>query len=198
MQTRSTKQHSAMRCPSQVAEVLMGDDQWENCGTIANGKVEIRRSRVASVTDHDTPGRGLFAKADFATGDIITVYGGEPIDIDVATTQKSTVAHRFMLRISDSDFVVDGSQFANGIARTPSQDGIFHPTSTSGKQLQQGAGAMANHASGFSANAVISFVAFRQSNAYRTFPRIPTLRAKRNINQGDEILYNYGTIHAGM
>ena len=205
METRATKPRDAILCPLPVVEFLTGGNTsetvraaWGDCGTLANGKVEIRRSRVAQVTDRDTPGRGLFANADFTTGDTITVYGGQPIDLDVATRHKSTVAHRFMLRISDSDFVVDGSQYANGITRTPSPGGRFHPTSTDAPQLHQGAGAVANHAIGFAANASVDFVALSRSNACMTFPRIPTLRAKRNINVGDEILYDYGITHIGM
>ena len=205
METRATKPHDAMRCPVHVAEFLMhgnppdtGRAVWKDCGTLANGKIDIRRSQLVHVTDLDTPGRGLFANTDFATGDIITVYGGEPIDIDAATRRKSTVAHRYMLRISDSDFVVDGSHFAKGITRTPSPGGRFHPMSINGPQLHQGAGAAANHANGCAANAAIDFVSLTQSSACMTFPRIPVLRAKRNIQKGDEILFDYGTIHAGM
>jgi hypothetical protein len=171
---------------------------WMRCGTLSNGKLQIRKSTLVDVTDKDTPGRGLFANTNFKAGDIITVYGGRPIYQDEANKRKSTVAHRFMLRISDSTCIVDGSQFADGITRSASPGGRFHPIRTDGPQHYQGTGSMANHATGCAANAKIAFVALTRTNACKIFPRIPTLRAKRHIAKGEEILFDYGTLHRGM
>lgn len=57
---------------------------------------------------------------------------------------------------------------------------------------------MANHAIGRAANASIAFVALTQSKGLQVVPRIPTLRATRNISKGEEILFDYGTTHKGM
>ena len=49
------------------------------------------------------------------------------------------------MRISDSDFLVDGWQYAAGISERPGADGVFHPVSEDATQWLQGCAPMANH-----------------------------------------------------
>ena len=84
---------------------------WSEFGTLANGQLEIRRSKVHRIIGSYELGRGLFACRDFEQNEIITVYGGELITDDEARTRKediNTQSRRYLMRISDSDFLVDG------------------------------------------------------------------------------------------
>lgn len=170
---------------------------WEDCGTLGNGKLVIRASSVEGALEFSdggvTPGRGLFANTDFRAGCIISVYGGQPIYIKEAVKRKATISQLYMLRLSDTDFVIDGWQFASGIQSTASPSGVFDPIQENGPQFHQGAGAIANHASGSSANAKLAFVALGKLGDLSVFPRVPVLRAIRNVRRGDEILFNYGS-----
>ncbi|KAL3903074.1 MAG: hypothetical protein SGPRY_011819 [Prymnesium sp.] len=96
------------------------------------------------------------------------------------------------MRISDSDFLVDGWQYASGISDEPGPDGRFLPEENA-TQWTQGPGPLANH-DAHNANAVLSFVPINNSNeALRLLPRVPTLRAHRRISKGEEITFNYGS-----
>ena len=57
---------------------------WTSYGTVQNGWVEIRESRVERVLGEYAIGRGLFACRDFAMNELITVYGGELITAEEA------------------------------------------------------------------------------------------------------------------
>lgn len=198
------KRQQVMRCLEPVQQLLMlgfipdeaDQEVWADFGTLANGKVEIRPSRVQTIVGENALGRGLFACQDFAFGDIITVYGGELITDDEAKLRRDTrgsQSHRYLMRISDSDFLVDGWQYASGISETTSRGGVFLPTHKFGTQYSQGAGPMANHDIGLGANAQVSFLPLANSEAFRLFPRVPTLRAIREIKTGEEIRFNYGS-----
>ena len=103
---------------------------WSEFGTLANGQLEIRRSMVHRIIGSYELGRGLFACRDFAQNEIITVYGGELITSDEARSRKedmSTQSRRYLMRISDSDFLVDGWQFAEGISDVVDEEGLFKP-----------------------------------------------------------------------
>ena len=170
---------------------------WSNFGTLANGGLEIRESKVKKVVGDYALGRGLFARREYAVDEIITVYGGELITREEANLRKEaheSLYGRYLLRISDSDFVVDGSQFASGIPDTPSgPDGCFFPVETKATQWMQGCAAMANH-DPTNLNAYISFETLNvPSEAASLYPRIPTLKAQRGICPGEEILFNYGS-----
>jgi hypothetical protein len=204
MQTRARVTRDAAFFPHGTSAFLMygilpsyAGTEWEECGTLGNGKLEIRASVVAETTNCSgegaRPGRGLFARTDFQTGCIISVYGGEPIHIMEAEQRRGTISHSYMLRVSDSDFVIDGSQFASGISSTASPSGVFLPIQMNSPQYHQGAGAMANHAVGSSANANLAFVNMNELGQKSLSPRVPVLRARRNLKKGDEILFNYRT-----
>jgi len=99
------------------------------------------------------------------------------------------------MRISDSDYLVDGWQFASGVQETAllENDGICWPMDAHATQWAQGCAAMANHDSGPAMNATLSFVPLARDEAHLLLPRIPTLRAHRHIKKGEEILFNYGS-----
>jgi len=203
MKTRQQTPPGATVFDETVADLLMRGvapthkrEAFAKHGTLSNGKVQIRRSTLTQVTQHKgLPGRGLFANTTFHAGDIITVYGGEAIPVHVARHWKTTELNRFILRISDSDYVVDGGNFAAGIQQAASPTGRYHPVVIGGPQDNQGAGSMANHATRRLANAKITFLSLSTSNATRVLPRVPALVAKRYICKGEEILFNYGTKH---
>ena len=170
---------------------------WSNFGTLTNGQLEIRESKVKRVIGDYALGRGLFALREYAQNEIITVYGGELITREEANLRKEaheSPSRRYLMRISDTDFVVDGWQFASGISDTPTgPDGCFLPVSEDATQWMQGCAAMANHDPA-NHNAYLSFVTLDvRSEAARLYPRIPTLKANRRICQGEEILINYGS-----
>ena len=89
------------------------------CGTISNGKIEVRDSELEGA------GRGLFAgpaSADFTgfrKGDVITLYGGKLLTEKPA--KERAAEHTHMLRIStrggSAEAWVDGRQFADGLSR---------------------------------------------------------------------------------
>ena len=171
-------------------------DVWADFGTLANGKVEIRLSKVQRIVGENSLGRGLFACQDFISNDIITVYGGELVTNDEARLRRDTQgsqSFRYLMRISDSDYLVDGWQYAKGISESPGEHGVFLPTEKDATQLSQGPGPMANHAVGLGANCKISFVPLARSEAFQLFPRVPTLRAIRDIKAGEEIKFDYGS-----
>ena len=96
---------------------------WSEFGTLTNGQIEIRESRVRKILGGYALGRGLFACRDFAQNELITVYGGELITTDEAKSRKDskeTQSRRYLMRISDSDFLVDGWQYAANISDEPS------------------------------------------------------------------------------
>ena len=206
MNTRHHTPPGATFFPEDVANLLLRGvapahqhGTFATHGTLANGKVVIRRSSLVQVTNSPgLPGRGLFANTNFRVGDLITTYGGQPISLHTARLHKPTESHRFMLRISDSDFVVDGGHFADGIQQTASPTGSYHPVDDEGPQHHQGAGSMANHATGAQANAKLTFISMSTSNATRVLPRAPALRAKRDISRGEEILFDYGTMYTDI
>lgn len=128
-------------------------------------------------------GRGLFAKRDFLPNELITVYGGELITTDEARVRKEnreSQSRRYLMRISDSDFLVDGWQYASGIQETVGPDGVFLPKTEDATQWLQGCAPMANHDSA-NHNAMLAFVPLGRDEALRLLPRIPTLRAHRHI-----------------
>ena len=169
---------------------------WDGFATLTNGKVEIRASRVERVIGEYALGRGLFACQDFAMNEIITIYGGELVTTEEAKLRKDRVgsqSRRYLMRISDSDFLVDGWHYASGIAEKPGRDGIFLPVDKHAVQYNSGPGPMANHDSGLGANASVSFVPLSRAEAQQLLPRVPTLRAIRPIKKGEEIRFNYGS-----
>ena len=159
---------------------------WNDFGTLTNKKVEIRASKINRILGAYEVGRGLFACQDFALNEIITVYGGELITTEEARLRKENAgsqSRRYLMRISDSDFLVDGWHYASGITDAPGDDDIFLPSDQNATQWMQGAGPMANHANDANSgvNASLSFVPLANSEALRLLPRIPTLRANRPI-----------------
>jgi len=112
----------------------------------------------------------------------------------VAATRDSQ-SRRYLMRISDSDYLVDGWQFASGVQETAllENDGICWPMDAHATRWAQGCAAMANHDSGPAMNATLSFVPLARDEAHLLLPRIPTLRAHRHIKKGEDILFNYGS-----
>ena len=170
---------------------------WSNFGTLTNGQLEIRQSNVKRIIGDYVLGRGLFARREYVVHEIITVYGGELITQGEAKRRKEdreSLSRRYLMRISDSDFLVDGWQFASGISDTPNgPDGSFLPVSEDATQWTQGCASMVNHDPA-NQNAYLSFLALdARSEAMRLYPRIPVLRAHRRISPGEEILFNYGS-----
>ena len=170
---------------------------WSNFGTLTNGQLEIRQSKVKRIIGDNVLGRGLFARREYAVDEIITVYGGQLITQEEAKLRKEaweSQSRRYLMRISDSDFLVDGWQFASGISDTPNgPDGSFLPMSEEGTQWRQGCASMVNHDTA-NPNAYLSFLDLDgRSEAMRLYPRIPVLRAHRCISPGEEILFNYGS-----
>jgi len=170
---------------------------WSNFGTLSNRQLEIRQSNVKRVIGDYALGRGLFARREYVENEIITVYGGELITLEEAKRRKEapeSQSRRYLMRISDSDFFVDGWQFASGISDTPNgPDSCFEPLSEDATQWVQGCAPMANH-NPQSPNAKLSFVSLLgRSEASRLYPRVPVLRANRDIQVGEEIVWNYGS-----
>ena len=169
---------------------------WKGFATVTSGDCEIRASRVEKVIGENAVGRGLFAMRDFAVNEMITVYGGELITLEEAHLRKNkhgSQSHRYLMRISDSDFLVDGWHFASGISEKAGKGGIFLPAEKNATQFSQGCAAMANHDTGYAANATVSFVPLSRAEAFMLYPRVPTLRANRPIGKGEEIRFNYGS-----
>ena len=171
--------------------------QWSDFGSLMNGHLEIKQSQVRKVIGSYELGRGLFACKDFLKDEVITVYGGELITSDEAKHRKDnreSQSRRYLMRISDSDFLVDGWMYAAGITEVPNEDGNFVPKDgDAATQWMQGCGPMANHDSA-NHNAYLSFIPLGRGAEYiKLLPRIPTLRAHRTIRAGEEILFNYGS-----
>jgi hypothetical protein len=171
---------------------------WSNLATLANKKVEARASLVKRLQGDFMVGRGLFACQDFQQNELICIYGGELITTEEARIRKGTLdsqSRRYLMRISDSDFLVDGWHFALGIQEQalPGSGDLCWPWDAHATQWSQGPGPMANHETGNDANATLCFVPLAKTEAVRLLPRIPTLRAHRLIRAGEEILFNYGT-----
>ena len=171
---------------------------WSNLATLTNKKVEARASRVKRLQGDYMVGRGLFACVDFQQNELICVYGGELITTEEARIRKDirdSQSRRYLMRISDSDFLVDGWHFALGIQEQalPGSGDLCWPWDAHATQWSQGPGPMANHETGNDANATLCFVPLAKTEAVRLLPRIPTLRAHRLIRAGEEILFNYGT-----
>ena len=176
-----------------ILPVEADDAVWNDFGTLTNKKVEIRASKINRILGAYEVGRGLFACQDFALNEIITVYGGELITADEARVRKDTresQSRRYLMRISDSDFLVDGWQYAGGIMDEPGEDGLFLPKEKDATQWMQGCGPMANHDPA-NHNAYLSFVPLGRGVALSLLPRIPTLRAHRAIKAGEEICIFY-------
>ena len=141
-------------------------------------------------------GRGLFACREYVVNELITIYGGELISTEEAKIRKETrgsQSHRYLMRISDSDFLVDGWHYASGISEKPVRGGLYLPHRENSIQYTQGPAAMANHDTGHLANATVSFVPLARAEAFQLLPRVPTLRANRTIQKGEEIRFNYGS-----
>jgi hypothetical protein len=135
----------------------------------------------------EAAGRGLFAGDEgFVRGEVITVYGGK------VNHRDQPVDARYALRISDSDTVVDGYHFAQGINKDADESGLYLPSGgPTAAQWQQGAGSMCNQTSKEHCNAKLSFVAVNSSDSLS--PRIPFLEATRDIAPGGEICFRYGS-----
>lgn len=115
---------------------------WKDFATLTNGKVEVRASRVPTVLGDYSVGRGLFACVDFAQNELITIYGGELITTEEARLRKDTrdsQSRRYLMRVSDSDFLVDGWHYALGIEETAKEgsDGICWPIEPDATQWLQ-------------------------------------------------------------
>ena len=96
------------------------------------------------------------------------------------------------MRISDSDFFVDGWQYASGITERPNEAGVMLPEDEDATQWLQGCAPMANHDAA-NHNAYLCFLPLARGEALQLLPRIPTLKARRPIECGEEILFNYGS-----
>jgi hypothetical protein len=125
-----------------AAEAKRPKKDWDDWGTLENGKLECRTSGMGA-------GRGLFAAQSFAKGTIITIYSGELLK-GVDAKQRSD--HDYMLRISgsqcgDDDYYVDGSYFATRIAQTPDADGQYRALPSETETVRRlGCASLANHA----------------------------------------------------
>lgn len=153
----------------------------EQLQVLADGTLELKKS--------DFGGLGLFAKKVYRKGEPITEYYGEKVTQKEAKTRNSSHIRRHMAQ----RFVVDGLFMADG---TP----ITDPE----KQLHNhGVGAYANH-SADGQNADFASVdspsnearmqSFLNGAAYTLDPeqRITYICATKTIQQGEEILLNYG------
>jgi hypothetical protein len=155
---------------------------WSSWGTLLNRKVEARVSEIGG-----REGRGLFAGVRFKRGEVITLYGGELL---TAQKAKEITDHSYMLRISDSLYCIDGSQFANRI--TEREGDRYLPLPADVDAGVQGAGSLANDArSDANANAKLEFkVLGGRKEGAKLLPRVPMLVAMRDITAGEEILFN--------
>ena len=143
---------------------------WSNLATLQNHKVEARASMVKRLQGDYMVGRGLFACVDFQPNELICIYGGELITTEEARVRKEahdSQSRRYLMRISDSDFLVDGWHFASGIQEKalPGSGELCWPWDAHATQWLQGPGPMANHETGNDANATLCFVPLAKTEA---------------------------------
>lgn len=165
------------------------DARFAAYGTLTNGGVAIRESRTLELFGTKL-GRGLYAGRDFAKDEPITLYGGEVINITAGEARKRDHCASYVLRISDSDMLVDGMQFARGITDKPDENGFFLPKEPGATQWDQGCGSMANH-DPYHTTSYLWFLPLGTGEAFSLLPRVPMLRAVRDIKAGEEVTYNY-------
>ena len=156
-------------------------DKIINCGTLRNGGVVIKQSTVEGAD------RGLFAGRAFAKGEAITVFGGQLRHM----SEKERCDPIYTIRLSGSDFLVDGYSYAEGIAATADAHGLYFPRDgDQARQWRQGAACMANQRRPF--NSKFEFVRAKDSLG-GLLPRIPFLQALEDIPEGTEIFVDYGS-----
>mmetsp|Transcript_15657 Transcript_15657/g.39856 ORF Transcript_15657/g.39856 Transcript_15657/m.39856 type:complete len:886 (-) Transcript_15657:76-2733(-) len=195
MGTGLTYQQEALLAPLrellQLGHISAGvDPRFKSLGTLNNGGVCIRESKTLELFGTKL-GRGLFAGRDFVKDEPVTLYGGEVIAIAAGEQRKQRHCASYVLRISDSDMLVDGFQFAGNISEKPDESGAFLPADgRSATQWDQGCGSCSNH-DPYHTTSYLWFMPLGTGEAFSLLPRVPMLRAVRDIQAGEEVTYNY-------
>lgn len=123
-------------------------------------------------------GRGLFADAAFAKGDYITQFTGEMITRSKADRRP---CKRFMVSFGHA-LVIDTCRNFEDVAKRASRGSSAY-----------GYAQYANHQPDPSLlNAKVDTLVIGPRRTQRTYPNTVWLRATRDINPGDQILYSYG------
>ena len=154
-------------------------------GTLANGRLAVRASTLAGQS-----GLGLFACVPFARGSCVTEYNGTLLH----KSSIDDIPRSHMLRISDSDYVIDGRTVALDIDREAGTDETGGRTHLfrDPRLAFGGMGPMANcQPKGVDNNVRVHFVDHGKGEG--TAPRRAFFVAKVDIAAGDEIFFDYGT-----
>jgi hypothetical protein len=123
-------------------------------------------------------GRGLFAEAAFAKGDYITQFTGEMITRSKADRRP---CKRFMVSFGHA-FVIDTFRKFTDVAKRASRGSSAY-----------GYAQYANHQPDHKLlNAKVDTLVIGPRRTQRTYPNTVWLRATRDINPGDQIMYSYG------
>jgi hypothetical protein len=160
--------------------------KWTGWGTIANRKLTVGDSFLA-----EDAGRGLFAGQPFRKHDLITIYGGELIHKSEAKSRDPT----FILHIKDSDWVVDGAAVAMGFERVAPRWDEPHQPKQHADVSNAGLGALGNQGGKRKEdnNAKFEYVPLSNDKSLSHLPRVPVIVATRDIEEGEEIMYPYGS-----
>ena len=170
-------------------------------GTLEDGRLFVAPSRLGEAS-----GLGLFAGVSFRRGDFMTIYAGPMLHREQLPTGFDT---SYLLRVPNAgDSLIDGKMIAEAIrgnGENPAPNGRYYPPEGA-REWRMGVASMANDPHDKSMyNAHISFkkpdggnIKFKQplgSNRAlnELVPMIGVLYATRDINEGDEIYYAYGS-----
>ena len=189
-------------------------DAW---GTLHNGRLEARDSTRGG--DYGRGLFAAKGGAGFREGEAITLYSGKLLtrkQMEARTDEKG--GHMYMMRISGSgrDMFIDGKDFADGVTETQrDKEGhiLYVPKQDDLKRWHQGPGSLANDSRGQKdANARLDFVQLDKEGvrccvtltrlaqdcwsrsctllAAQLVPKVPIFFAKRDIEPGEEILFD--------
>jgi len=152
---------------------------------IYGGKVTLGDSTIPGA------GLGVFALVDLKKGELITFYWGKLVSH--AEAKKLSKEERSHVRVLDMQHTaVDGKYLPDGTKVTKPKE-----------QLQGvGIASMANHALGEGANSVFSEIDLMRAPSFLSGvafylgqlgqSKLVTLKAKRDIKKGEEVLVSYG------
>lgn len=174
--------------PRPAKKVLYASLADQVCGTLGRDYY-IKKSKY---------GKGVFARHEFETGEILMPYDGDLLKDEEIGTRKRT----HLLRVKESDYVIDGLPLSKDL-RLDMQSQEYWPQTVD--NFFVGFGALCNSANQLHSNAVMKWLyndRGRRPESYNPqdqtffknqslFPKQPYLVAKRPIDAHEEILWTY-------
>ena len=178
---KEAQERAAKRARAET-NVTKAGPWWTEWGTLLDRKIAVKESRL----DGGSGQKGLFAGVRFATGQVITLYGGRLLTLQEAHTNSDRLVR--LPFSGNAVYLVDGLHGTDDQLDTA---GLYMPAPGT---ESMGAGAIARDSSrvpGAKANAKLVFKPLGRDMAAELLPKVPMLVALRPIEEDEEIVFDF-------